>query len=177
MDLDSQSSAEDSNDADDDFIPPKESTTPLRLFPNIEQVYNPRHMGKYDEQEAVEDDIPIPSPNTCGNVATVDHIQRFLDSINTYSLDKATAEFMHATIMLRSSRPEARAAAHSCKSMMSAVVDVPNTSDTAKVVATTWKQIETLNNHTAMSGIEIRMSQATSVTHFWVPMRYINSLI
>ncbi|EDR00755.1 uncharacterized protein LACBIDRAFT_333846 [Laccaria bicolor S238N-H82] len=70
MDLDSQSSAEDSDDTDDNFIPPKESTTRLRLFPNIEQVYNPRHTGEYDKQETVEDDIPIPFLNACGNVAT-----------------------------------------------------------------------------------------------------------
>jgi hypothetical protein len=50
---------------------------------------------------------------------------------------------------------------------MSAVVDVPDTSDTAKVVATTWKQIETLNNHTAMSGVEIRMSRALIMWSSW----------
>ena len=170
MDVDSQSSVEDSDNADDDFIPPRESTTTLGLFLNIEQVYNPWHTGEYDEQEVAEDDIPMPSPKAWGNVAKVDRIQRFLDSINTYSLDKATAEFMHATIMLKSSRPastEARAAADLCKSMMSAVVNVPETSDTAKVVATTWKQIQTLNDHTAMSAVEIRMSRALIMWSSW----------
>ena len=110
------------------------------------------------------------SPIAWGNVAKVDRIQRFLDSINTYSLDKATAEFMHATIMLKSSRTastEARAAADLCKSMMSAVINVPETSDTAKVVATTWKQIQTLNDHTVMSAIEIRMSRALIMWSSW----------
>ncbi|KIJ93774.1 hypothetical protein K443DRAFT_134942 [Laccaria amethystina LaAM-08-1] len=69
MDIDSEPLAEDSDDSDDDFIPPFESTTTLQLFPNIEQVYNPRHTGEYDEQEAVEDDTPIPSPKACGNIA------------------------------------------------------------------------------------------------------------